>query len=95
MAKPKAISVTTKVTLEQFEEIAVKAGPKPISVWVRDTLEATLAREPFEEQIARRLDAILYRLELIERFVLNVGADLSSDTKIDRERVRQYRDGAS
>jgi len=59
-----------------------------MSEWVRETLDRALERQSFEAEILRRM-------ELIERFVLNVGADLSAQIPITRERVRQYRDGQS
>lgn len=55
-----------------------------MSEWVRETLDRSL--EPGSEvQILRRLD-------LIERVLLNVFADISNGVTITRDRVRQYRE---
>ena len=88
MGKARSISVTTKANAEQYARYLDAAGAKPMSEWVRETLDRALERQSFEAEILRRM-------ELIERFVLNVGADLSAQIPITRERVRQYRDGQS
>ena len=82
--KPKSISVTTKATADQYEKYLEAARGKPMSEWVRETLDRSL--EPGSDvQILRRLD-------LIERVLLNVFADISNGVTITRDRVRQYRE---
>lgn len=57
-----------------------------MSEWVRETLDRSLERaadEFVEFKIIRRLD-------VVERILLNVFADISTGVTITRDRVRQY-----
>jgi len=84
-AKPKTVSVSTKVTVDQFLRYQAATGGLSLSEWVRETLDHALEREPVEREMLRRL-------ALIEKILLNVAADLSAGVTITTDRVRQYRE---
>jgi len=93
MGKARSISVTTKANAEQYARYVDAAGAKPMSEWVREALDRELDREARERERQAFEAEVLRRLDLLERYVLNVGADLSSQMPITRVRVQQYRGG--
>lgn len=78
--------MTTKATADQYEKYLAAAKGKPMSEWVRETLDRSLEREA-DEFVEFK---IIRRLDVVERILLNVFADISTGVTITRDRVRQY-----
>ena len=83
--KPKSISVTTKATAEQYEKYLAAAGGKPMSEWVRETLDRSI--EPKSD-----VELFMRRSAVTEAVLLRVFADISNGVPITRDRVLQYRE---
>jgi hypothetical protein len=72
--------LSTKLTCEEYADVASRAGGQPLSEWTRDQLLAAAARHAM-------LEIILAELLALRMIILNLHTDLARGERPTDERV--------